>query len=152
MVPPSRVRRVHTSSPGLSRRRRGRGFSYVDERGEPIRDPRIVERIRKLAIPPAYIDVWICLFESGRIKIAYDAVGDPKAPSLGIESSGGSFGLNPFAFGVGQDRFLLEPGDAIEYAPQPVLGCGAPTATAARFPAAPPSPPPGWLRARSRRR
>jgi len=57
--PPSRIRRVHTSSPGLRRRRRGRGFFCLDQGGRPIRDPQVVERIRKLAIPPAWTNVWI---------------------------------------------------------------------------------------------
>jgi len=76
MVPPSRVRRVHTSSPGLSRRRRGQGFSYLDERGQPIRDPQVVERIRKLAIPPAWIDVWISPDPLGHLQASgIDAAG-----------------------------------------------------------------------------
>jgi DNA topoisomerase IB len=57
--PPSRIRRIHTAAPGFTRRRRGRGFSYLDELGQQIRDPHVVERIRTLAIPPAWTNVWI---------------------------------------------------------------------------------------------
>jgi DNA topoisomerase I len=57
--PPSRIRRVHTAAPGFTRRRRGRGFSYLDQRGQPIADHQVVERIRTLAIPPAWSNVWI---------------------------------------------------------------------------------------------
>jgi len=46
--------------PGISRRRAGRGFSYRSPNGGTIRDPAEIERIRRLAIPPAWQDVWIC--------------------------------------------------------------------------------------------
>ena len=39
--------------PGWRRVRRGKGFSYVDQDGRPVRDAQALERIRKLAIPPA---------------------------------------------------------------------------------------------------
>jgi DNA topoisomerase-1 len=45
--------------PGIIRRRAGKGFAYRDPDGSPIRDPATLARIRALAIPPAYTDVWI---------------------------------------------------------------------------------------------
>jgi DNA topoisomerase-1 len=45
--------------PGIRRRRAGRGWRYLGPDGAPIRDPRTLKRIRALAIPPAYADVWI---------------------------------------------------------------------------------------------
>jgi DNA topoisomerase IB len=53
---------VHVSDddPGIRRRRAGKGFSYVDAEGNRIADRLVIQRIRKLAIPPAYADVWIC--------------------------------------------------------------------------------------------
>jgi DNA topoisomerase-1 len=45
---------------GITRRRAGRGWSYRDVDGERIRDPRTLARIRSLAVPPAWTDVWIC--------------------------------------------------------------------------------------------
>jgi DNA topoisomerase-1 len=45
--------------PGYARRRRGRSFTYHDTRGRRITAPAELERIRKLAIPPAWTDVWI---------------------------------------------------------------------------------------------
>jgi hypothetical protein len=45
--------------PGFTRRRRGNSFSYVDVRERPIRNAETVERIRELAIPPTWRDVWI---------------------------------------------------------------------------------------------
>jgi DNA topoisomerase I len=63
-----RLRRVDCSEPGIRRVRRGRGFSYVGEDGEPIHDREMLERIRALAIPPAWEDVWICPNDRGHIQ------------------------------------------------------------------------------------
>lgn len=62
-----RLRRVSPASPGWSRRRSGRGFRYTDERGTPL-DAEAVERVRRLAIPPAWRDVWICPFPNGHLQ------------------------------------------------------------------------------------
>ena len=45
--------------PGISRRRAGRGWSYRDAEGDPVRDAEVLARIRSLVIPPAWTDVWI---------------------------------------------------------------------------------------------
>ena len=63
-----RLQRVEPSSPGYSRRRRGRGFSYHDQDGVAITDPATVARIRALAVPPAWRDVWICALPGGHIQ------------------------------------------------------------------------------------
>jgi DNA topoisomerase I len=63
-----RLRRVDCGSPGITRRRRGRGFEYLDENGERLEDPDVMERIRSLAIPPAWEDVWICADPLGHIQ------------------------------------------------------------------------------------
>ncbi len=63
-----RLRRVDCAEPGYGRRRRGRGFSYHDEEGAPLRDPAALERIRALAIPPAWTDVWICRIANGHLQ------------------------------------------------------------------------------------
>lgn len=55
-----RLRHVDCAAPGIARRRRGRGFEYVDEDGQRIDDSETVERIRELAIPPGWEEVWIC--------------------------------------------------------------------------------------------
>lgn len=55
-----RLRRSDCSAPGLSRVRRGKGFSYLDAGGRPLSDPEEVVRIKSLAIPPAWQGVWIC--------------------------------------------------------------------------------------------
>jgi DNA topoisomerase IB len=53
---------------GLQRRRRGRGFSYLDVDGTPVKDTETLERIRSLAIPPAWTDVWICPDPDGHLQ------------------------------------------------------------------------------------
>ncbi len=55
-----RLRRSDCSGAGLRRLRQGRGFTYFDDHGEPIRDPEELVRIKALAIPPAWQEVWIC--------------------------------------------------------------------------------------------
>ena len=63
-------RLVHTTDaqPGLRRRRSGRGFVYRDARGRVVRAEATLERIRQLAIPPAYTDVWICADADGHLQ------------------------------------------------------------------------------------
>jgi DNA topoisomerase I len=71
-----RLRRVDCSAPGIRRVRRGRGFSYVDDEGNPIDDAEARERLRSLAIPPAWTDVWICADPRGHIQATgYDDAG-----------------------------------------------------------------------------
>lgn len=54
--------------PGLRRTRSGKGFAYHDAQGRLVRDPKVLDRIRALAIPPAWTDVWICPRASGHIQ------------------------------------------------------------------------------------
>jgi DNA topoisomerase-1 len=63
-----RLRRADSSGPGIRRIRRGRGFSYHEEDATLIRDADTVARIRELAIPPAWSDVWICPHPNGHIQ------------------------------------------------------------------------------------
>jgi len=63
----ARLRRVDCSLSGITRRRRGRGFEYLEE-GRPVKDPEVLERIRALAVPPAWKDVWICPYPMGHIQ------------------------------------------------------------------------------------
>ena len=62
-----RLRRSNVHGPGWTRRRAGRAFAYYDETGALIRDER-VQRLRSLAIPPAWRDVWICPWPNGHIQ------------------------------------------------------------------------------------
>ena len=59
---------VRDDGPGIRRRRAGKGFAYLDRCGELIRNPKTLSRIRALAIPPAWTDVWICSSASGHIQ------------------------------------------------------------------------------------
>ena len=56
------------SEPGISRRRAGKGFVYFLPNGRRVADARTLERIRKLAIPPAYRSVWICTDDCGHLQ------------------------------------------------------------------------------------
>jgi DNA topoisomerase IB len=70
-----RLRRSDVRGPGYRRRRAGRGFAYYDIDGTLIKDDRL-DRIRGLAIPPAWRDVWICPWPNGHIQaIGVDAAG-----------------------------------------------------------------------------
>ncbi len=70
------LRYVSDDEPGFQRRRTARGFRYVDTNGAPIRDEATLQRIRSLAIPPAWTDVWICPWPDGHIQAtARDAKG-----------------------------------------------------------------------------
>ncbi len=72
----ARLRRSDPSSPGLHRVRRGKGFSYVDADGAPYRDPEDILRIKQLAIPPAWQEVWICPDPYGHLQATgVDAAG-----------------------------------------------------------------------------
>jgi len=71
-----RLRRSDCSTPGLRRRRRGRGFEYLDADGARVDDPESLERIRALAIPPAWTEVWICPDPRGHLQATgVDAAG-----------------------------------------------------------------------------
>lgn len=62
------VREVDCNGPGIRRRGAGKGFYFVDEDGTRIDDDEVVERVRALAIPPAWTDVWICADPKGHIQ------------------------------------------------------------------------------------
>jgi DNA topoisomerase I len=71
-----RLRRSDCSRPGITRRRRGKGFEYLDEDGVRLDEPETIERIRELGIPPAWKDVWICPSERGHLQATgVDAAG-----------------------------------------------------------------------------
>ncbi|WP_375464067.1 DNA topoisomerase IB [uncultured Methylobacterium sp.] len=59
---------VDDGMPGLTRKKTGSGFRYLDAKGAPVRDAAQIARIRSLAIPPAYTDVWICPRRNGHIQ------------------------------------------------------------------------------------
>jgi DNA topoisomerase-1 len=62
------LRYVTGREPGIRRVRRGAGFAYVAPDGKVVRDRGTLDRIRKLAIPPAWTDVWICTMAAGHLQ------------------------------------------------------------------------------------
>jgi DNA topoisomerase IB len=72
----ARLKRADCTGPGLTRRRRGKGFEYLDEEGRRISEDEVLERITELRIPPAWQDVWICPYPMGHIQATgVDAAG-----------------------------------------------------------------------------
>src|SRR5262245_51698228 len=62
------LRYVRDDRPGIRRRRSGKGFRYVGPSGEVVHDEETLARIRSLAIPPAWADVWICPQANGHLQ------------------------------------------------------------------------------------
>jgi DNA topoisomerase-1 len=63
------LRYVTDAQPGISRKRCGKGFRYIDADGKPVRDPEVLARIKSLVIPPAWTDVWICPNPKGHLQV-----------------------------------------------------------------------------------
>ncbi|PFG38580.1 DNA topoisomerase IB [Georgenia soli] len=63
-----RLRRVRVDRPGLTRRRAGKGFVYLDAEGARVTDPDVLARCASLVIPPAWKQVWICPVPNGHIQ------------------------------------------------------------------------------------
>ncbi|QNA89475.1 DNA topoisomerase IB [Massilia sp. Dwa41.01b] len=62
------LRYVHDDKPGIRRERNGEGFRYVSPKDEPIEDEATLARIKSLAIPPAWTEVWICPQANGHLQ------------------------------------------------------------------------------------
>lgn len=62
------LRYTTDASPGLIRRRAGRGFTYADADGTRVRDKDTLARIKALAVPPAWTDVWISRWPNGHLQ------------------------------------------------------------------------------------
>lgn len=62
------LRYVSDDQPGYSRKKKGDDFEYFDTHGKPITDETRLLRIRRLAVPPAYTDVWICPTANGHLQ------------------------------------------------------------------------------------
>jgi DNA topoisomerase I len=65
---PPGLRYVCDDGPAIRRKKAGKGFFYVDSRGNRVTDPALLKRIRSLVIPPAWTDVWICPSADGHIQ------------------------------------------------------------------------------------
>jgi DNA topoisomerase IB len=66
--PAIRLRRSDTSEPGIRRRKRGKGFEYLNPDGTKVDDAEVLGRINELVIPPAWTDVWISPYPGGHIQ------------------------------------------------------------------------------------
>ncbi len=64
----AQLRYVSDTRPGIRRRIAGTGFSYIDAQERLIEDETTLARIRSLAIPPAWTDVWICNLSYGHLQ------------------------------------------------------------------------------------
>jgi DNA topoisomerase-1 len=62
------LRYVHDDRPGIRRERQGDGFRYLDAGGDPVTDDTTLARIKSLAIPPAWTEVWICPQANGHLQ------------------------------------------------------------------------------------
>jgi DNA topoisomerase-1 len=62
------LRYVDDHLAGITRKAGKNGFRYLDAKGQPIKDEQELARIKSLAIPPAWIDVWICRWPNGHIQ------------------------------------------------------------------------------------
>ena len=62
------LRYVTHAKPGIKRKRQGKGFRYVSPDGSPMHDPEVMQRIKSLAIPPAWTNVWICQNPNGHLQ------------------------------------------------------------------------------------
>jgi len=70
------LRYISGSGPCIQRIRHGKYFRYLSPTGQPLRDPKHLERIRSLAIPPAWSDVWISPSPNGHLQAyGWDAKG-----------------------------------------------------------------------------
>jgi DNA topoisomerase-1 len=63
------LRYVTDAQPGIHRRRRGKGFQFIDAEGKAVRDKETLARIKSLVIPPAWSDVWICQNPKGHLQV-----------------------------------------------------------------------------------
>jgi DNA topoisomerase-1 len=62
------LRYVSDNRAGIRRKKSGKGFTYMRPDGTKLSDSHVVRRIRSVAIPPAWTDVWICPFADGHFQ------------------------------------------------------------------------------------
>ncbi len=70
------LRYVADSTPGYTRKKSGKGWTYLDADGKTVKDKELEERFNKLVIPPAYTNVWISPYDNGHLQFTgADAAG-----------------------------------------------------------------------------
>ena len=125
----SRLHRSNPALPGFARVAAAGGFAYLDVDGAPLTDPATVARIRALAIPPAWRDVWICPDPLGHLQATgVDAAGrrqylyhDLWRAAAGPREVRAHGSFRAHASGDARARAATMPADAIE--PARVLAC-----------------------------
>jgi len=63
------LRYTSDEQPGYTRKKAGKGFQFYTSKGERITDEKVLERISKMVIPPAWTDVWICPSQKGHLQV-----------------------------------------------------------------------------------
>lgn len=72
----ARLHYVYDSKPGYTRKKLASGFAFFDTKGSRIKSEKIITRLKKLAVPPAYKDVWYCADPLGHLQaVGRDARG-----------------------------------------------------------------------------
>lgn len=121
------LRYVSDTQPGIRRQRAGKGFRYIGVDGTTIRDTRVLQRIKVLVIPPAWVEIWICPRPDGHLQATgRDAMGRKqyhyhphwRAVRDATELIGSSLSRRSAAQGAGRvvlrllsgRRFLVHPG------------------------------------------
>ena len=67
---------MNGSAAGITRKKIGNDFIYLDRKGEKVTDPKVLERIKKLVLPPAWTEVWIAAKANGHLQATgIDAAG-----------------------------------------------------------------------------
>lgn len=81
------LRYITDDRPGVRRHRAGKGFTYIGHDGERISDPDRIAWFKRLAIPPAWTDVWISPIERGHIQATVGARAPPDGRSNSYAAS-----------------------------------------------------------------
>ncbi len=68
MAYPDNLHHVSDAAPGIARKRAGKAFVYLDPRGRRVRAAAVLRRVKALAIPPAWSQVWICADAKGHLQ------------------------------------------------------------------------------------
>ena len=63
------LRYVSDHEPGFYRKKQGKKFIYLDSKNKRVKDPKVLERFRKLVIPPAWSNVWVSRYSNGHIQV-----------------------------------------------------------------------------------
>jgi len=63
------LRYTTDEKPGYTRKKAGKGYTFLDDKGERVSDEKVLERLKALVIPPAWSDVWICKSPKGHLQV-----------------------------------------------------------------------------------